>query len=74
MLQVSHQVDTIASQVDTIAQLRRELAQWKHQSRNWQDHFLRVEQERCAQSSKIDELVEEKLKVSYIVHFCLSTN
>ncbi|PPQ87556.1 hypothetical protein CVT25_006199 [Psilocybe cyanescens] len=49
----------IAHQAETIAQLRREVTQWKDQSRNWQEHFLRVEQERCAQSSRIDELVVE---------------
>ncbi|KAF8964363.1 hypothetical protein BDZ97DRAFT_902787 [Flammula alnicola] len=61
-LTISHQAETVAVQVETIAQLRRELAQWKDQSRNWQEHFLRVEQERCAQSSRIDELVVEQLQ------------
>ncbi|KIM43118.1 hypothetical protein M413DRAFT_9890 [Hebeloma cylindrosporum] len=61
-LTIAHQTETLATQLDTIAQLRRELAQWKDQSRNWQEHFLRVEQERCAQASRIDELVVEKLQ------------
>ncbi|KAF9483371.1 hypothetical protein BDN70DRAFT_918432 [Pholiota conissans] len=59
---ISHQTDTLAAQAETIAQLRRELTQWKDQSRNWQEHFLRVEQERCAQASRIDELIVEKLQ------------
>ena len=41
----------------------------KDQSRNWQKHFLRVEQERCAQSSRIDEL----LKLQVISYFLLSS-
>jgi cell division protein FtsL len=61
--QISHQAETLATQLETIAQLRREVSQWKDQSRNWQEHFLRVEQERCSQASRIDELVVEKLQV-----------
>ncbi|KAF9468520.1 hypothetical protein BDZ94DRAFT_1245556 [Collybia nuda] len=53
---------TIAHQTETITQLRREANQWKDQSRNWQEHFLRVEQERCALSTRIDELVAEQLQ------------
>ena len=40
----------------------------KDQSRNWQKHFLRVEQERCAQSSRIDELLT--LQVSSYTGSC----
>ncbi|KAG6841997.1 hypothetical protein C0991_004488 [Blastosporella zonata] len=47
---------------ETIAQLRREATQWKDQSRNWQEHFLRVEQERCSLSTRIEELVAERLQ------------
>ncbi|KAF9533246.1 hypothetical protein CPB83DRAFT_890353 [Crepidotus variabilis] len=61
-LTITHQAESLAAQVEQIAQLRREVTQWKDQSRNWQEHFLRVEQERCAQSSRIDELVVEKLQ------------
>ncbi|KAG7440814.1 uncharacterized protein BT62DRAFT_937603 [Guyanagaster necrorhizus] len=52
---------TITHQTETIGQLRREAAQWKDQSRNWQEHFLRVEQERCTLSSRLDEIVAERL-------------
>ncbi|KAK0487560.1 hypothetical protein IW261DRAFT_1558620 [Armillaria novae-zelandiae] len=52
---------TITHQSETIGQLRREATQWKDQSRNWQEHFLRVEQERCTLSSRLDELVAERL-------------
>ncbi|KAF8229693.1 hypothetical protein L208DRAFT_156030 [Tricholoma matsutake] len=55
----------IAHQTETIAQLRREAAQWKDQSRNWQEHFLRVEQERCALSSRVDSLVAERLQARH---------
>ncbi|KAF8908863.1 hypothetical protein CPB84DRAFT_1766175 [Gymnopilus junonius] len=61
-LTIGHQAETLASQLETIAQLRREVTQWKDQSRNWQEHFLRVEQERCTQASRIDELVVERLQ------------
>ncbi|TFK40536.1 hypothetical protein BDQ12DRAFT_664282 [Crucibulum laeve] len=53
---------TIVHQTENIAQLKRELSQWKDQSRNWQEHFLRVEQERCALSSRMEELVSERLQ------------
>ena len=43
-----------------IAELRRELSHSKDQSRNWQEHFNRAEQERCAQSSRIDELLNSQ--------------
>ncbi|GLB38407.1 hypothetical protein LshimejAT787_0502720 [Lyophyllum shimeji] len=55
---------SIAHQKETIAQLRREATQWKDQSRNWQEHFLRVEQERCSLTTRIDELVTERLQWS----------
>jgi cellobiose-specific phosphotransferase system component IIA len=47
----------------TIAELQRELSQWKDQARNWQQHFLRVEQDRCAQSSRIDELLKSQVSL-----------
>ncbi|KAF9013530.1 hypothetical protein BDQ17DRAFT_1231959 [Cyathus striatus] len=52
----------IVHQTDKISQLQRELSQWKDQSRNWQEHFLRVEQERCALSTRVEELVSERLQ------------
>ncbi|RXW22469.1 hypothetical protein EST38_g3389 [Candolleomyces aberdarensis] len=61
-LRVAHQLDTLNQNAETITQLRREVNQWKDQSKNWQDHFLRVEQERCALSSRFDELVSERLQ------------
>ncbi|KAK0188076.1 hypothetical protein F5146DRAFT_1226421 [Armillaria mellea] len=57
---------TINHQTETIGQLRREASQWKDQSRNWQEHFLRVEQERCTLSSRLDELVAERLLPSHV--------
>ncbi|TFK74815.1 hypothetical protein BDN72DRAFT_955477 [Pluteus cervinus] len=58
---------TIAHQADTIAQLRREANQWKDQSKNWQDHFLRVEQERCALGTKVDELLTDRLHGNFAI-------
>lgn len=49
---------TIASQHQTIAELQRGLKQWQDQAQNWQEHFLRVEKVRCAQSSHIEELLK----------------
>ncbi|KAF8073774.1 hypothetical protein FPV67DRAFT_1666523 [Lyophyllum atratum] len=56
---------SITHQKETIAQLRREATQWKDQSRNWQEHFLRVEQERCSLTTRIEELVAERLQWSH---------
>ncbi|KAF5382592.1 hypothetical protein D9615_002920 [Tricholomella constricta] len=53
---------SISHHKETIAQLRREATQWKDQSRNWQEHFLRVEQERCSLTTRIEELVAERLQ------------
>ncbi|PFH53988.1 hypothetical protein AMATHDRAFT_778 [Amanita thiersii Skay4041] len=50
---------SIAHQTDVITQLHREVNHWKEQARNWQEHFNRVEQERCALSTRLDELVTE---------------
>ncbi|KAF8895369.1 hypothetical protein BD779DRAFT_1499078 [Infundibulicybe gibba] len=53
---------TIAHQNELLSQLRRDVTQWKDQSRNWQDHFLRVEQERCALSTRMDELITDRFQ------------
>ncbi|KAK7056917.1 hypothetical protein VNI00_002635 [Paramarasmius palmivorus] len=50
---------TVAHQTDAISLLKRELAQWKDQARNWQEHFLRVEEERCVLSSKVEEYSQQ---------------
>ena len=62
LIQIAQQAENLVNQLDTITQLRRELNQWKDQARNWQEHFLRVEEERCAQSSRIDEFIMQKLE------------
>ncbi|KAF9049478.1 hypothetical protein BDZ89DRAFT_1242146 [Hymenopellis radicata] len=49
-----------AQQAETIALLRRELSQSRDQTTNWQDHFLRVEQQRCTLTSRLEELVAER--------------
>ncbi|KAK7469401.1 hypothetical protein VKT23_003875 [Stygiomarasmius scandens] len=53
---------TTAHHLETIALLKRECNQWRDQSKNWQDHFLRVEQERCGLASKVEEL-NDKLHI-----------
>ncbi|KAG6814249.1 hypothetical protein H0H92_015364 [Tricholoma furcatifolium] len=45
---------------ETSAHLRREATQWKDQSLNWQEHFLRVEKEKCALKTTIEELIAER--------------
>ena len=60
--QIATQAQNLVNQLETITQLRRELNQWKDQAKNWQDHFLRVEEERCAHFSRIDEFIIEKLE------------
>ncbi|TFK27730.1 hypothetical protein FA15DRAFT_754115 [Coprinopsis marcescibilis] len=66
-LTIAHQTDTLTQHLETIAQLQRELDQWKDQSKNWQTHFTRVEQERCTLSSRLEELVSERLQWSRTV-------
>ncbi|KAH6912948.1 hypothetical protein BKA70DRAFT_1265589 [Coprinopsis sp. MPI-PUGE-AT-0042] len=61
-LTIAHQADSINQQNEVIAQMKREMAQWKDQSKNWQEHFLRVEQERCVLASRVDELLSERLQ------------
>ncbi|KAG6857138.1 hypothetical protein H0H87_008708 [Tephrocybe sp. NHM501043] len=53
---------TVSHLKETMTQLRREAAQWKDQSRNWQEHFTRVEQERCGLTTRIEELVAEQIQ------------
>ncbi|KAH0586266.1 hypothetical protein J132_11394 [Termitomyces sp. J132] len=55
---------SVSHQKETIAQLRREAMQWKDQSHNWQEHFLRVEQERCSLTTRIEELASERFQWS----------
>ncbi|KAG6875463.1 hypothetical protein C0993_009146, partial [Termitomyces sp. T159_Od127] len=52
---------SVAHHKESISQLRREATQWRDQSHNWQEHFLRVEQERCSLTTRIEELVSERL-------------
>ncbi|KAF8811262.1 hypothetical protein BYT27DRAFT_7208685 [Phlegmacium glaucopus] len=52
---IAHQAK---SQGETIAELQREVRQWKNESRNREEHFVRLKQERCTQSSRIDELMK----------------
>ncbi|CAK5270330.1 unnamed protein product [Mycena citricolor] len=37
----------------TIDNLRREVNHWKEQAKNWQDHYTRVEQDRCGLSTEL---------------------
>ncbi|KAK2465258.1 hypothetical protein APHAL10511_002612 [Amanita phalloides] len=48
---------TIDSQREIITSFQREVTHWKEQARNWQEHFTRVEEERCSLSTKLDEIL-----------------
>ncbi|KAL9711001.1 hypothetical protein Ac2012v2_005541 [Leucoagaricus gongylophorus] len=56
----------ISHHIENYALLQRETNQWKDQAKNWQEHFLRVEQERCSLVSQMDELGTERLIVPLI--------
>jgi len=59
----THVFAKISHQAESISQLRREANQWRDQARNWQEHFLRVEQEKCGLTTRMEELVSEGLQV-----------
>ncbi|KXN88260.1 hypothetical protein AN958_07719 [Leucoagaricus sp. SymC.cos] len=48
-----HNPELFPHHVENYALLQRETNQWKDQAKNWQEHFLRVEQERCSLSSRV---------------------
>ncbi|KAJ7147095.1 hypothetical protein C8R43DRAFT_1011814 [Mycena crocata] len=37
----------------TVESLQREVVHWKEQAKNWQDHYTRVEQDRCGLSTEL---------------------
>ncbi|KAF7768222.1 hypothetical protein Agabi119p4_7465 [Agaricus bisporus var. burnettii] len=51
----------IKQHVDEFTILQRETNQWRDRAKNWQEHFLRVEEERCSLASRVDELEAERL-------------
>ncbi|KIL67797.1 hypothetical protein M378DRAFT_977489 [Amanita muscaria Koide BX008] len=51
---------TIEEQTDIISRLHREVTHWKEQARNWQEHFTRVEEERCSLATRLDEMLAEQ--------------
>lgn len=59
--------EQIKQHVDEFTILQRETNQWRDRAKNWQEHFLRVEEERCSLASRVDELEAERL-VSPGVH------
>ncbi|KAF8636009.1 hypothetical protein AX15_000170 [Amanita polypyramis BW_CC] len=51
----------VEHQADIIAQLQRDVNHWKEQARNWQEHFTRVEEERCSLSTKLDDILSSHI-------------
>ncbi|KAJ6585116.1 hypothetical protein B0H19DRAFT_1250011 [Mycena capillaripes] len=48
----------------TIENLQREVLHWKEQAKNWQDHYTRVEQDRCGLSTELLTLSRSALTES----------
>ncbi|KAJ7442660.1 hypothetical protein FB451DRAFT_1105630 [Mycena latifolia] len=48
----------------TIESLQREVIHWKEQAKNWQDHYTRVEQDRCGLSTELLTLSRSALTES----------
>ncbi|KAJ7695940.1 hypothetical protein B0H17DRAFT_1198266 [Mycena rosella] len=48
----------------TIESLQREVVHWKEQAKNWQDHYTRVEQDRCGLSTELLTLSRSALTES----------
>ncbi|KAF7365083.1 hypothetical protein MVEN_00379500 [Mycena venus] len=48
----------------TIEALQREVIHWKEQAKNWQDHYTRVEQDRCGLSTELLTLSRSALTES----------
>lgn len=67
LIQINHHIENYAL-------LQRETNQWKDQAKNWQEHFLRVEQERCSLSSRVDELVSKRQVIRGIRCLLCSVN
>lgn len=76
LLEIAHMVLLIQinHHIENYALLQRETNQWKDQAKNWQEHFLRVEQERCSLSSRVDELVSKRQVVCGIRRLVCSVN
>ncbi|KAJ7781801.1 hypothetical protein DFH07DRAFT_791686 [Mycena maculata] len=48
----------------TVSALEREVVVWKEQAKNWQDHYTRVEQDRCGLSTELLTLSRSALTES----------
>ncbi|KAJ6477316.1 hypothetical protein C8R47DRAFT_1139945 [Mycena vitilis] len=48
----------------TVENLQREVLHWKEQAKNWQDHYTRVEQDRCGLSTELLTLSRSALTES----------
>lgn len=70
--QIALHEQTIDHQQDAITQFKREVKQWKDQSESWQTHFLRVENERCAMSSRLEEVIAGRQVRSSLPYSTLS--
>ncbi|KAJ7784434.1 hypothetical protein B0H16DRAFT_297645 [Mycena metata] len=53
----------------TVENLQREVVHWKEQAKNWQDHYTRVEQDRCGLSTELLTLSRSALTESPPKHY-----
>ncbi|KAJ6559058.1 hypothetical protein DFH09DRAFT_517486 [Mycena vulgaris] len=60
----SRHENELAQMRATIENLQREVTHWKEQSKNWQDHYTRVEQDRCGLSTELLTLSRSALTES----------
>ncbi|KAJ7095757.1 hypothetical protein B0H15DRAFT_69590 [Mycena belliarum] len=52
-LSASRHQNEVSAMRATIENLQREVVHWKEQAKNWQDHYTRVEQDRCGLSTEL---------------------
>ncbi|KAJ7644228.1 hypothetical protein FB45DRAFT_1053024 [Roridomyces roridus] len=63
-IMASKHIHELAQMRATIDNLTREVTHWKDQAKNWQDHYTRVEQDRCGLSTQLLTLSRSALTES----------
>ncbi|KAJ7175974.1 hypothetical protein C8R46DRAFT_1347443 [Mycena filopes] len=65
-------IEETLSNMPQIENLQREVVHWKEQAKNWQDHYTRVEQDRCGLSTELLTLSRSALTESPPKHYSTS--
>ncbi|KAJ7025354.1 hypothetical protein C8F04DRAFT_137326 [Mycena alexandri] len=65
----SKHANELAQMRATVENLQREVVHWKEQAKNWQDHYTRVEQDRCGLSTELLTLSRSALTESPPKHY-----